>query len=134
VNEHIRNSLPPNFPSQLAEAAFQAGDEWGWPPAIAANAVEWLASRHYAVLGTELWLVRDGAIHSLPIGNSGMPEVHGNEVSRQPEEPWQDFVARARKQTISYLRSFKTTDIIERGDLYFNVVWVDEEEFQTLIR
>ena len=62
-----------------------------------------------------------------------MPEVHGNSVNRQPNEPWEEFVARTNKETIDYLRSFKKADIIERGDLYFNVVWVNEVEFRVLI-
>lgn len=124
VNHQLRNSLPFNFPSQLAETAFQSGDEWAWPPALAADAVGWLASHSYAVLGTELWLVRNGGVQCLP---------YWTNVSRRPNEPWTEFVARAGNETVEHLRSFKTSEVTEAGELYFNVVWADEEEFRTLI-
>jgi hypothetical protein len=92
--------------------------------------VEWLGLHGYAVLGTELWVVRDGVIHSLPIGQSGMGEVHGNMVDRQADESWAVFVNRAASETVAYLRSFESSEIVEPGDLHFNVTWVTEQEFQ----
>ena len=35
-------------------------DEPAWEPHIAAQVVEWLGLHQYAVLGTELWVIRDG--------------------------------------------------------------------------
>jgi hypothetical protein len=116
--------LPVEFPSELADAAFLAGNEAAWRPAVAARVVEWLGSHGYAVLGTELWVIRDGAIHSLPIGQTKMPEVHGNVVNRQADEPWTAFVNRPASETVDYLRSFKSGEIVEPGDLHFNVTWV----------
>jgi hypothetical protein len=43
--------LPPQFPAELAAAAFLAGGEVAWPPALAVLAVEWFGSHNYAVLG-----------------------------------------------------------------------------------
>ena len=124
--------LPVEFPSELADGAFLAGNEAAWRLAAAAQVVEWLGLHGYAVLGTELWVIRDGAIHSLPIGQSTMPEVYGNVVNRQADEPWTTFVNRAASETVAYLRSFKSSEIVERGDLHFNVTWVSEQEFQKL--
>jgi hypothetical protein len=124
--------FPPDFPSVLRVAAFAAGDEVAWPPMHAAVAVDWFAEHGYAVLGTELWLLKDGAIQSLPMGLSGMREVHGNTVNRGNEEPWRSFVARAGAETRTYLQAFNPPDIVERGQLVFNVVWVSEVEFRNL--
>jgi len=126
--------FPSNFPSELAGSALVKGDEVAWQPSSAAVAVEWLGAHGYAVLGTELWLITaDGAIQSLPVGLSGMREVHGNTVDRENGEPWSTFVCRATTETLAYLRSFNPGDIVERGKLYFNVVWVGESEYKSLV-
>jgi hypothetical protein len=63
------------------------------------------------------------------MGLSGTREVHGNAVNRGNEESWSSFVARAGAETRTYLQAFKPSDIVERGQLVFNVVWVSEGEF-----
>ena len=125
-------SFPPSFPPELVTAAFKSGDEAAWPLAIATSAVEWFGRNGYAVLGTELWLLQGTKIQSLPIGSSGMREVHGNTVDRQRGEPWSVFANRAMAETCAYLRSFNASEIIESGELYFNLTWVDQNEFETL--
>jgi hypothetical protein len=133
VNESMRSDLlPPNFPPELVVAAFATGREVAWPPTLATAAVRWFGAHGYAVLGTELWLLKGGAIHSLPIGLSGMPEVHGNTINREDGEAWNTFVMRASAETAAYLQSFKSAEIVERGDVYFNVVWVDESDYEKL--
>ena len=125
-------ALPLSFPSELGISAFRTGDEVARTPALAATAIRWFGANGYAVLGTELWLIKDGAIQSLPVGLSGMREVHGNTVNRGNQEPWSGFVARAAAETGAYLQSFDPADIVEFGDVYFNVVWTGESEYETL--
>lgn len=127
-----KNFWPADFPSELAEAAFWS-NEPAWEPQIAAQVVEWLSSHHYAVLGTGLWVIRNGLINALPIGQSGMPEVHGNTVARWLNEPCTAFVSRAASETVAYLRSFQSREIVEPGNAHFNVTWVSEEEFEKLV-
>jgi hypothetical protein len=124
--------FPVSFPPELAAAAFTTRHEAAWIPMLAPAVVEWLGTHGYAVLGTELWLVSGGAINSLPMGRAGTPEVHGNTVNRERGEPWNEFVIRAAKETLSYLRSFDAADIVGPGDVYFNLVWVDQSEFEKL--
>ena len=124
--------LPPNFPPEIARAAFAAGNETAWRPLLASAAVEWFAAHGYAVLGTELWLLRNEEIQSLPIGLSGMREVHCNSVNRGSGEAWGTFVSRAAAKTLTYLQSFNPADIVEEGDVYFNVTWVSEADFDKL--
>jgi hypothetical protein len=132
----MRSELfPPNFPSELAVSAFASGTEVAWSPALAAAAVKWFGAHGYAVLGTDLWLLQTEGINSLPIGLSGMREVHGNTINnREREEAWTAFVVRATSQTLAYLQSFKSADIVEPGDVYFNVTWVTESEYEDLTR
>jgi hypothetical protein len=125
--------LPPTFPADLAAGAFAAGGEVAWPLALATTAVSWLAAHGYAVLGTELWVLQSGATQSLPRGPSGKPEVHGNDVSHRGEkEEWTSYVARAAAETLAYMHSFRAEEIVEPGDLYFNVVWVDELDYEKM--
>jgi hypothetical protein len=125
--------LPAEFPAELTAAVFSRGGEVAWPPALAVSAVDWFGSHDYAVLGTELWLLQGDGIQSLPIGRSGMREVHGNSVNRQLYEAWSSFAARSAAETRTYLHSFNPSDIVEQGQLYFNVVWVSEADFDKLV-
>ena len=52
--------------SELVTAAFVASKEAAWRPAQTAVSVEWLGAHGYTVLGTELWLSKDGSKQSLP--------------------------------------------------------------------
>jgi hypothetical protein len=114
--------FPSGFPSELASAAFVASNEAAWRPALAARSVEWLGTYGYAVLGTEVWLPKDGSIQSLP---------YFQKVDRQREEAWDSFVARAAAETLAYLTVY-APQLIEQGDVYVNVTWVSEEEFGNL--
>jgi hypothetical protein len=124
--------LPSRFPSNLGDAAFIVGDDAGWPLSLAAEAVNWLKANNYAVLGTELWAVNNGRVSSLPMGQRGLPECHGNTVNRELGEEWQAFVRRCGAETLAYLQCFNPAEISEEGELYFNIIWVNEEEFGNL--
>ena len=123
---------PVEFPSELVEAAFW-NNEPAWEPHLAVQVVEWLGLHQYAVLGTELWVIRDGLISTLPLGQSGRREVHGNTVQRWANESWVVFVSRAASETVLYLRSFQLSEIVEPGEAHFNITWVNEEEFEAFV-
>ena len=114
--------FPLGFPSDLAAAAFVAGEEAAWQPAIAGGAVEWFRAHGYAVLGTEVWLPNGESIQSLPYFQS---------VSRKDHEPWHSFVGRAAAETLAYLSDFGQK-FAEEGNVYVNVTWVNEAQFQRL--
>jgi hypothetical protein len=133
VNRAMSSELfPVDFPEELATAAIVSGNEVAWRPVFATTAVEWLAAHEFAVLGSELWLLKERGIRSLPIGLSGMREVHGNRVDGRRDESWASFVSRAAGETLKYLRSFDAAEIVEKGDVYFNVTWVTKAEFEKL--
>lgn len=89
---------------------------------MAVEAIEWLGSHRYAVLGTELLRQERGGIQSLPYFQS---------VDRTNAEGWNSFVARAAAETVAYLKAFKSK-FAEEGDVYVNVTWVSESDFQNL--
>ncbi len=53
-------------------------------------------------------------------------------MNREHGEAWSSFVARAAAETGVYLQSFKASDIVEQGKVYFNVIWVSEADFESL--
>ena len=114
--------FPAGFPSELASAAFVASNEAAWRPGLAARSVEWLGKQGYAVLGTEIWLPKEGSIQSLP---------YFQNVDRQSNEAWDSFVARAAAETLAYLGR-SAPKFVEEGDVYVNVTWVSEAEFRNL--
>jgi hypothetical protein len=67
------------------------------------------------VLGTELWILQEAGIQTLPIGSTGGREIHGNMVNRKNGEEWDVFVTRSADETSAYLQSFNEADILERG-------------------
>jgi len=135
VNKPVRfDFFPPNFPPELAYEAFVPHNEAAWTPPLAVIAVNWLGVNGYAVLGTELWVVNGARRNAMPFGVTGGPEIHGNTVGRQSRESWSAFVVRSRVETLDYLRSFSPADIVSQGELYFNVTWVSEEEYEELGR
>jgi hypothetical protein len=78
------------------------------------------------ILYLELRFGSYAIVQSTPchIGQSGLPEAHGNVVNHRSEEPWVAFINRASSETVTYLRSFKSSEIVERGDVHFNVTRV----------
>jgi hypothetical protein len=124
--------FPADFPFELQTSAFTSGNDAAWPRPLAAEVVEWLGAHGYAVLGTELWVVNGEKILSLPLGTSGLPEVHGNTTNRRQGELWSEFIARAAAETARYLRQFRPEEIRSPGEIRFNVVWSDEGTFDRL--
>jgi hypothetical protein len=116
--------FPPGFPSELVAAAFCMSNEAAWQPPLACVAVEWLMANGYAVLGTEALIpLKNGGIQSL--GN--IQSVN----NREDQEPWGAFVDRAATETLEHLRDF-ANPFPALGDVYINMAWVDEAEYQEL--
>jgi hypothetical protein len=114
--------FPPGFPSELAAEAFVQSGEASWRPQLAITSIEWLGTHGYAVLGTEVFMPQRGATQSLPYFQT---------VDRGDDEEWNSFVTRAAEETIVYLRTFQLKFAAE-GDVYINLTWAAEPEFQNL--
>ena len=98
----------------------------------APKVVEWLGQNGFAVLGTELWIVRDDRIQPGIIVN-GVREIHGNTISHMQNESWDAYVSRSAQETLRYLSSFaEPPEAKQQGDVFFNVVWVSESEYSNL--
>jgi hypothetical protein len=94
--------------------------------------VEWLGQNGFAVLGTELWIVRDDGIQPGVFVN-GVREIHGNSISHMRNESWDAYVTRSAEETLGYLYSFvMPPEAKQQGDVFFNVVWASESEYFNL--
>jgi hypothetical protein len=125
-------TFPPGFPSELAAQSFTAGSEAGWRPESAPKVVEWLGQNGFAVLGTELWILRDDGIQPGVFVN-GVREIHGNSISHVRNEGWDAYVTRSAEETLGYLHSFvMPPEAKQQGDAFFNVVWASESEYSNL--
>jgi hypothetical protein len=116
------NFFPRNFPPELAREALVHLSDVAWRPKLAAGSVEWFGAHGYAVLGTEVWLPKEGMIQSVPYFQA----IHERE-----NESWDSFVARAAAETLAYLKAFERKFTGE-GDVFVNVSWVNEHEFRSL--
>jgi hypothetical protein len=129
----MKNQLyPDNFPDELKADAFSTGVEASWPTGSANRVVDWLRQNGFAVLGTELWIVREDGIQP-GIFVDGKREIHGNEVSRLQNEPWDKYVSRSGMETLRYLGDFEVPPEARiQGEVFFNIVWANESQFLNL--
>src|SRR4029077_8927579 len=120
----MKDRLYPNkFPDDLKAEAFTAGLEAAWPNTSAIKVIDWLRQNGFAVLGTELWIVREDGIQP-GIYVDGKREIHGNEVSRLQNEPWDSYVNRSGMETLRYLGIFEEPpEARKQGKVFFNIVW-----------
>jgi len=126
------SAVPQDLPPELIADAFISGSEAAWPLESAIRVVEWLRQNGIAVLGTELWVVREDGIQP-GIYVDGMREIHGNAVSAKHNETWSVYVDRTAEETLRYLGSFETPpEANKQGGVYFNIVWISESEYPSL--
>jgi hypothetical protein len=129
----MKNQLyPDDFPDELKADAFSMGAEASWPTGSATKVIDWLRQNGFAVLGTELWIVREDGIQP-GIFADGKREIHGNEVSRLQNEPWDNYVNRSGLETLRYLGAFEVPpEARKQGKVFFNIVWANESQFLNL--
>jgi hypothetical protein len=127
-----RDDISARIPPELAAQSFTKGSEAAWRPDSAPKVVEWLGQNGFAVLGTELWIVRDDRIQPGIIVN-GVCEIHGNTISHTQNESWDAYVSRSAQETLRYFSSFaEPPEAKQQGDVFFDVVWVSESDFLNL--
>jgi len=116
-----------HFPRELEDAAFRGENgEYAWQRQEALAAVCVLAAGGRAVLGGEVWLVRDGEIwagFSLTSGPSG---GYAWATDRLPEEPWPTYVTRACAEAHAAIRAAPheaEVAVPPNANVYFNLTW-----------
>ena len=120
------------FPQELEDAAFRGvNGEYAWQRQEALAAVRVLANSGRAVLGGELWLVRDGEVWGALPQQSGPPAVYSWETERRPDEPWQIYVVRAHSEALSAIQALPGDPEIAappKAKVYYNLTWAGADE------
>src|SRR5262245_29395481 len=119
------------LPQELEVAAFRSQDgEYAWQRSQALDAVLALANSGRAILGGELWLVRDGQIFVELHRRSGPAEVYTWATERLREEPWPTYVARACGKALAAIQAPLLAEVIvpSNAKVYYNLTWADADE------
>lgn len=125
------------FPVELERDAFRSQNgEFGWTRGQAIVAIEKLRSHDMAILGGELWWVKEAGLirTSLP-RRQGSPALYVWSNDRQPDELWAQFVERGASEALAHVqRDPKPEDMPPalKGRILYSFTWVSETEFEEL--
>ena len=119
------------FPEQLAAVALVFGEEVAWEQKECLTAIEWLSENGYAVLGFELWLIRDGGM-STAISTESGTAIYVSSCDPTKGEAWEEYVKRSARETTDHIAAFRwPADSMEPArPVYFNLCWADREWFR----
>lgn len=123
-------AVPVGFPESLAAIAFVYGEEPAWEQKDCRAAIEWLSQNSHAVLGIELWLVRDGSI-STAISTKSGPAIYVSSCDPLKGETWDDYVRRSAKEAGSLIADFRWPEDALKPErlVYFNIAWASRQWF-----
>jgi hypothetical protein len=122
---------------ELERDAFRSQNgEFGWTRAHAILAIEVLHRHDMAILGGEVWWVKeDGLIRTSLPQRQGPPALYIWSNDRQPGELWTRFVERGASEAFAHVqRKPKPEDIPPdlTGRILYCLAWVSEAEFEKL--
>jgi hypothetical protein len=123
------------FPIELERDAFRTDNgEFGWTRAQISGVVEALSAQGIAILGGELWWVRDGTAvwEGCVPQRDGPPSVYAWVTERRFGEPWQDFVARGVSDALAaVVRWPQSADLPPdlAGRILYNLTWISEADY-----
>jgi hypothetical protein len=125
------------FPPDLESNAYRADNgEFGWTRRQIPLVVDILRGRGLAILGGELWWVREKiAGCDLIPQRSGAKAVYPWETARMSAEPWPNFVQRCATDTLAAVERWPAPEDLPPnlpGQILYNLTWVSEMEFKKL--
>jgi hypothetical protein len=127
------------FPPELERDAFRADNgEFGWTQEQIPQVVNILRSQELAILGGELWWVKEGSKvwHLIP-QRDGQQAVYTWAGDRLPGESWPDFVERGAVDALAHVEQWPTKlelPLDLEGRILCNLAWVSHGEFDQLAR
>ena len=127
------------FPPSIEREAFRASNgEFGWTRAQIPTVVDVLRSNGIAILGGELWWVREESKDwDLIPQRQGPPAVYVWETKREPEEAWSHFLERGVSDALAAVERWPTPGDLPpdlSGRILYNLSWVSEAEFRELLK
>jgi hypothetical protein len=128
------------FPAELERNAFRSSNgEFGWTRFQVPVVVDALVLHQIAILGGELWWVRDGFadwVGLIPQQN-GPPGIYVWETKRKPGELWPEFIERCASDTLAAVGRWPILEDLPPdlpGRILYNLTWVSDAEFSELGR
>jgi hypothetical protein len=134
---YAKPHLPTAFPQPLIDRGFSYHGDIGWLRDDALAAAEWLQGRGAAVVGVELWLVKNSIIQPHIQTESGVAAYRYSTMP-QPSETWEAFAGRALNDVTTFVREFQwpenSTEPVER-EVRFCLTcdwkdWIEEDGFR----
>ena len=125
------------FPAELEQDAFRFRGEFGWTREQAIAAIGILRHHHLAILGGELWYVRDGAVQPSVPQREGPNALYVWSTDKQTGGIWVNFVQRGASEALSAVQRYPEPEDIPDdlpGRILYNLTWVSEAEFEKLGR
>ncbi|HEX4544313.1 MAG TPA: hypothetical protein VH114_14195 [Candidatus Acidoferrum sp.] len=121
-----------NLPEWLGDAALVNGEEAAWEQKDCLAAIKWLSENNYALLGLELWLIRDDGM-STAISTKSSPAIYVTNCNPTKGETWKEYVQRSAREAADHIAGFRwPEDSLEPPrTAYFNLTWADREWFWT---
>ncbi|MFZ2086629.1 MAG: hypothetical protein WAU92_19220 [Candidatus Sulfotelmatobacter sp.] len=120
------------MPEQLVAAALVSGEEAAWQQGDCEAAIDWLRHTTYPILGTELWLLKEGKICTFINTLSGRV-VHCTSCEPLKDESWDDYTQRSARLAADSIAAFRwPEDSLETCPAYFNLTRADQRWFQLL--
>ena len=128
----VRRMFPP-----VLQPAFRANNgEFAWAREQIPLVVDILRRRSLAILGGELWWVRNGIPGwDLIPQRKGPPAVYPWETTRRVGELWTSFVERCATDTLAAVARYPASEDLPpdlEGRILYNLTWVSEAEFDNL--
>jgi hypothetical protein len=126
------------FPPELERVAFRTDNgEFAWTRTQIPQVVEALRSQGMAILGGELWWLRDESTswYALIPQRHGPPAVYTWASDRLPAESWPDFVERGASDALARVELWPTDLDLPpglEGQILCNLAWVSEPEYERL--
>jgi hypothetical protein len=117
-----------SLPEHLRAIGFVSGEEIAWKQDDCAEAIDWLRRNEYAVLGIELWLIKDGSIWTAIPTESG-PAIYVTSCDPFKGEKWTEYVERSAREAANAISAFRwNTDAIgPPRPVHFNLCWADRD-------
>jgi hypothetical protein len=123
------------LPPELTQNAFRARGEFGWSREQIPRVVEILRSHEMAILGGELWYVRDGDVYGSVPQRDGVPGLYTWTTDRRSGESWKHFVERGGSDALAAVERWPEPQDLPSGLsglIFYNLTWVSETEFSSL--
>jgi hypothetical protein len=126
------------FPEHIERAAFRSPKgqgEYAWRYDTILDVIDFITAHNHAILGGEVWYVRDERITGLLPRKGGGTVVCTWDVTKTMNETWAEYVARSQRESSEIVRTKRPEEIVEMStdaSLYYNLSWVDENKFAEL--